>query len=141
MPRLLEPLTAGKADMTFGSRFACGANPRSGGMPLYRYLGNRITTWIENQLLGTHFTEMHSGMRAYTRALLEQLDFEGYSDDFLFDTQMLVGAHSRGYRISEVPIPTRYTRESSSIGIRRSLTYVVQSVRECWRCRQQSRAA
>lgn len=135
VPRLIAPIMAGEADMTFGSRFAERADPRRGGMPIYRYYGNRITTWIENRLLGTHFTETHSGMRAYSQAVLTGVPFENFSDDFLFDTQMLVAVHHGGFRIREVPIPTRYTRESSSIGVRPSIVYVTQSICECWRFR------
>lgn len=136
VPRLIAPIVAGEADMTFGSRFADCADPRLGGMPAYRYYGNRITTWIENRLLGTHFTETHSGMRAYSRAVLTEMPIATFSDDFLFDTQMLAAVHQRGFRIAEVPIPTRYTHDSSSIGIRRSVVYVVQSIRVCWRFRK-----
>ena len=136
VPTLVAPIIAGDADMTFGSRFASGADPRLGGMPNYRYFGNRLTTFVENRLLGTTFSEMHSGMRAYTRQVLETLPLESYSDDFLFDTQLLVGAHKRGFRIREVGIPTRYTPESSSIGIRRSVAYVLLSIRECWLARR-----
>ena len=135
VPLLVAPILAGEADMTFGSRFAGGADPRQGGMPNYRYWGNRLTTLIENRILGTRFSEMHSGMRAYSRTVLESLPLQTYSDNFLFDTQLLVGAHERGFRIREVAIPTRYTAESSSIGIRRSLAYVTLSIRECWRAR------
>ena len=134
IPELVAPLEEGQADMTFGSRFAGGADPRLGGMPGYRYLGNRVTTWAQNQVLGTSFTEMHSGMRAYTREVLEALPLDAYSDDFVFDTQMLVGAHRRGFRIREVPIPTRYTSESSSISVRRSMVYVARSL---WTCVQE----
>jgi glycosyltransferase involved in cell wall biosynthesis len=136
VPALIAPIGAGDADMTFGSRFAGGADPRSGGMPHYRYVGNKLTTMVENRLLGTSFTEMHSGMRAYSRAVLEALPFMSYSDDFDFDTQFLVGAHLRGMRIQEVAIPTRYTAESSSISIPRSLRYVARSVAICWHARR-----
>jgi glycosyltransferase involved in cell wall biosynthesis len=121
---LVEPLLAGRADFTFGSRFANGADPRRGGMPLYRYVGNRLTTAIENRVLGTHFAELHSGLKAYTRGFLESLDYHAYSDDFVFDSQMLIEAVLSGARIEEVPIPTRYTEESSSISIMRSLRYI-----------------
>ena len=141
VPQLIGPITAGDADMTFGSRFADRADPRAGGMPTYRYYGNRITTWVENRLLGTHFTETHSGMRAYSRAVLMAMPIATFSDDFFFDTQMLVAVHQSGFRIAEVPIPTRYTRDSSSIGIRRSLVYVGQSTRLCWRARKEGRGA
>jgi hypothetical protein len=127
-PLLIAPILAGEADMTFGSRFAGLGDPRAGGMPTYRYLGNRITTMLENLLLGSRFTEMHSGMRAYTRRCLLSLPFLGYSEDFGFDSQFLVDAITSGLRVVEVPIPARYTKESSSIGIGRSLKYVAQSL-------------
>jgi glycosyltransferase involved in cell wall biosynthesis len=136
VPALIAPIKAGDADMTFGSRFAGGADPRRGGMPQYRYAGNKFTTMLENRLLGTHFSEMHSGMRAYRREVLEALPFSEYSDDFDFDTQLLVGAHLRGMRIHEVAIPTRYTAESSSISIPRSIRYVIRSLAICWRARR-----
>jgi len=121
---LVEPLLAGRADFTFGSRFANGADPRRGGMPLYRYLGNRLTTAIENRVLGTRFAELHSGLKAYTRDFLQSIDYHAYSDDFVFDSQMVIEAVLRGARIEEVPIPTRYTAESSSISVSRSLRYI-----------------
>lgn len=139
VPALVMPINSGDADMTFGSRFAGGADPRKGGMPRYRYYGNIITTAVENKLLRTSFTEMHSGMRAYRREVLEALPFASYSDDFDFDTQFLVGAHLRGFRIAEVAIPTRYTAESSSISIPRSVRYVVRSTRICWKARTKGR--
>ena len=121
---LVEPLLAGRADFTFGSRFANGADPRTGGMPLYRYLGNRLTTAIENRVLGTHFAELHSGLKAYTRDFLQSIDYHAYSDDFVFDSQMVIEAVLSGARIEEVPTPTRYTPESSSISVVRSLRYI-----------------
>lgn len=133
VPALVAPIVAGVADFTFGSRFACTGNPRAGGMPLYRYWGNRFSTVVENVLLGTHFTEMHSGMKAYSRRFLESVPFDGYSDGFVFDTEILVAAVVGGYRIQEVAIPTRYTRESSSVDVGRSLEYIARSVGVCWR--------
>lgn len=132
---LVEPLLAGRADFTFGSRFAGGADPRSGGMPFYRYLGNRLTTAIENYVLGTHFTELHSGLKAYTRRFLESVDYHAYSDDFVFDSQMIIEAVVRGMRVEEVPTPTRYTLESSSISIGRSLKYIWLTLLELRRVR------
>ncbi|MBD0291204.1 MAG: glycosyltransferase [Thermoleophilia bacterium] len=128
LPRLVEPILAGDADMTFGSRFAGGGDPRSGGMPLFRYWGNRATTTLENLMLGSRFTDLHSGMRAFTREFLLSLPFLRYSDDFAFDSQLIVDAATGGQRIVEVPIPTRYTSESSSIGIARSLRYVATTL-------------
>lgn len=128
VPLLIAPILAGDADMTFGSRFAGLGDPLAGGMPHYRFVGNRITTTLENWMLGARFTDLHSGLRAYTRRCLESLPFLGYSEDFTFDTQLLVDAVTGGQRVVEVPILTRYTKESSSISILRSLRYVVSSL-------------
>jgi 2-polyprenyl-3-methyl-5-hydroxy-6-metoxy-1,4-benzoquinol methylase len=128
VPLLIAPILAGEADMTFGSRFAGMGDPLGGGMPAYRYLGNRLTTATQNLMLGTRFTDMHSGMRAYTRACLESLPFRRYSEGFAFDAELLVDAVTSGRRVVEVPIPTRYTEESSSISILRSLAYVWRGI-------------
>jgi 2-polyprenyl-3-methyl-5-hydroxy-6-metoxy-1,4-benzoquinol methylase len=133
VPLLIAPILAGYADMTFGSRFAGLSDPLGGGMPMYRYLGNRVTTTLENLMLGSRFTEMHSGLRAYTRECLLSLPFRRYTDDFSFDSQLLVDAVTGGQRVVEVPIPTRYTQESSSISVVRSLKYVAHSVAYCAR--------
>jgi 2-polyprenyl-3-methyl-5-hydroxy-6-metoxy-1,4-benzoquinol methylase len=133
VPLLIAPILSGDADMTFGSRFAGLGDPLGGGMPMYRYVGNRITTAAENLMLGSRFTEVHSGMRAYTRQCLLRLPFLSYSDDFAFDSQLMVDAVTAGVRVVEVPIPTRYTAESSSISITRSLDYVASSLGYCAR--------
>lgn len=128
VPLLVAPITGGYADMTFGSRFAGLGDPRAGGMPLYRFVGNRITTFLQNMAMGTRFTEMHSGLRAYTRECLLSQPFLSYTDDFAFDSQFLVDAVTSGVRVVEVPIGTRYSKESSSISVLRSLKYVSQSL-------------
>jgi glycosyltransferase involved in cell wall biosynthesis/2-polyprenyl-3-methyl-5-hydroxy-6-metoxy-1,4-benzoquinol methylase len=128
VPLLIAPILAGDADMTFGSRFAGLGDPIGGGMPIYRYLGNRVTTTVENLLLGARFTDMHSGLRAYTRECLLAMPFRSYSDDFMFDSQFIIDAVTSGQRVVEVPIPTRYTKESSSIPIGRSIRYVTHGV-------------
>ena len=123
---LIAPILADNADFTFGSRFCRSwRDPLRGGMPLYRWIGNRITTAIENLLLGTRFSELHSGYKAYNRFFLENIPYATYSDAFVFDSQMLVDAvMSRRFRIEEVAIPTRYTDESSSASVWNSLKYV-----------------
>jgi Glycosyl transferase family 2 len=133
VPLLIAPILAGDADMTFGSRFAGLGDPIGGGMPIYRYVGNRLTTIAENLMLGSRFTELHSGLRAYTRRCLLSLPFLRYSDDFLFDSQLLIDAVTSGRRVVEVPIPTRYTKESSSIAIDRSLAYIGGTLAYCAR--------
>jgi hypothetical protein len=133
VPLLIAPILAGDADMTFGSRFAGLGDPIGGGMPMYRYVGNRVTTIAENLMLGSRFTEMHSGLRDYTRRCLLSLPFLRYSNDFLFDSQLLIDAVTSGQRVVEVPIPTRYRKESSSIAIDRSLAYIVATLAHCAR--------
>jgi hypothetical protein len=133
VPLLIAPILAGDADMTFGSRFAGLGDPIGGGMPIYRYVGNRLTTIAENLMLGSRFTELHSGLRAYTRRCLLSLPFLRYADDFLFDSQLLIDALTSGQRVVEVPIPTRYTKESSSIAIDRSLAYIAGTLTYCAR--------
>ena len=124
LPDLVAPLLDGRADFSFGSRFANGGKPMQGGMPLYRFIGNRVTTVIENAVLKTNFTELHSGLKAYTRRFLTELDYHQYSDQFVFDSQMVIDAVLLGYRMAEVPIPTRYTEESSSVSVKNSLIYI-----------------
>jgi glycosyltransferase involved in cell wall biosynthesis len=128
IPALIEPLKKGEADFVFGSRFAEGGNPLKGGMPFYRYLGNKLTTFIENLFLGSHFSELHSGLKAYNRKFLESIPYHTYSDKFVFDSQMVIDAVLKGFRIEEVPISTRYAPDSSSVGIWPSLVYIGQTI-------------
>jgi len=131
VPALIEPLLAGRADFTFGSRFAAGGKPRQGGMPIHRYVGNKVTTFLENVILRTHFAELHSGLKAYTRRFLEGIPYHSYSDSYVFDSQMIVDAVLLGYRIEEVPIPTRYAPDSSSVSVANGLKYVGLTI---WTC-------
>ncbi|MDP9236905.1 MAG: glycosyltransferase family 2 protein, partial [Chloroflexota bacterium] len=119
---LIAPILGGRADFTFGSRFLRSArDPLRGGMPLYRWIGNRATTLAENLLLHTKFSELHSGYKAYNRFFLENIAYHGYSNAFVFDSQMLIDAVlSRRFRIEEVAIPTKYTAESSSASVSNS---------------------
>jgi glycosyltransferase involved in cell wall biosynthesis len=134
---LVAPILEGEADFTFGSRFCRHwRDPLRGGMPLYRWIGNRLTTFVENLFLGTRFSEMHSGFKAYSRQFLEHLPYRGYSDGFVFDSQMLVDAVlARRFRIREVPIPTRYAEETSSASIYNSLKYVFLTIAYAVRAR------
>ena len=109
---LYAPLVAGQADAVFGSRMTNAfGGPMKGGMPLYKYVGNRILTYLENRALGLKLTEFHSGYRAYSLAALRKIDFEDMTDVFHFDTQIIIKLHHQGFRIKEVPIPTYYGDE------------------------------
>jgi glycosyltransferase involved in cell wall biosynthesis len=112
LAHMYAPLVAGEADAVFGSRMMPEyGGPLKGGMPLYKYVGNRILTWIENRALGMRLTEFHSGYRAYSLHALRQIDFSRMTDDYHFDTQIIVKLHHQGYRIVEIPIPTFYGDE------------------------------
>jgi glycosyltransferase involved in cell wall biosynthesis len=128
VPALVEPILAGRCDFAFGSRFKDGGDPRGGGMPLYRYLGNKLTTGIENYFLGTEFSELHSGMKAYSRRFLELIGYRGFSDKFVFDSEMVIQAVLLGFRIEEVAIPTRYADDSSSVDIASSFRYIWETL-------------
>lgn len=111
LPEIVAPLERGEADAVFGSRMMEPGNARKGGMPLYKYVGNRILTTFENRMLGTSLSEFHSGYRAYSVEALKAVSFELNSDGFNFDTQIIIQMVNAGKRIVEVPIPTYYGDE------------------------------
>ena len=108
---VVDPLLGGDADAVFGSRMMTKGAARAGGMPAYKYVGNRILTTMQNSLTGLALSEWHSGYRAYRVDALHDVDFTSYSDDFDFDTEIILGLHAAGKRIVEVPIPTYYGDE------------------------------
>lgn len=105
-----------------GSRILGGQALR-GGMPLWKYIANRFLTLAENILLGAKLSEYHTGYRAFSKELLEKIDLQRNSDDFVFDNQMLTQILWQGYTIAEVSCPTKYFAEASSINLSRSITY------------------
>ncbi len=122
IPALIEPIQQGKYDMMMGSRFL-GKDTLKGGMPLYKYMGNRFLTWVENLVLQQHLTEYHSGFRAYNRKFLTTIPFLLNSDDFVFDSEVLAQASAYGFKVGEIAMPTRYFAEASSITFKRSVVY------------------
>ncbi len=124
VPNMVAPIARGEADFVLGSRLLGGRSATlAGGMPLWKYVSNRFLTTLENLAFGTHLSEMHTGYRAYSRRLLETIPFELNSDDFVFDTELIAESVASGFRIIEVPVPTRYFPEASSVNFRRSVTY------------------
>ena len=119
----VEFISEGRFDVMLGSRIRSRHEALTGGMPLYKYLGNRFLTIVENFISGYNLSEWHTGMRAYKREVLENIDFLKNSDDFLFDSQILFQIIEKGYRIGEIPVPVRYFPEASSINFKRSLKY------------------
>ena len=110
-------------DAILGSRIRTRREALDGGMPLYKYLMNRVLTLTENLTLGTAVSETHTGYRAYHRRVLEAVAFSKNSNDFVFDQQMFIQMVHHGFRVGEIPVPTRYFSEASSISFRRSVIY------------------
>jgi 2-polyprenyl-3-methyl-5-hydroxy-6-metoxy-1,4-benzoquinol methylase len=130
LSHLYHPLVTGQADAVFGSRMMKDyGGPRKGGMPLYKYLGNRVLTFFENRALDMHLTEFHSGYRAYSLHALKQLDFSKMTDDFHFDTEIIIKLQHQGFRIQEVPIPTYYGDEICYVNGLKYAWDVFQAVR------------
>jgi len=118
---LVAPLRRGEADVVFASRLL--GNPLAGGMPYWKYLANRFLTGIENLALGTHFSEFHTGYRAFTRHALESVNFEANSENFLFDNEIIVQLVLKGFRFKEIPVPTRYSFDCSSVKFGQGCVY------------------
>src|ERR1051325_1354033 len=108
---LAEPLVDGEADAVFGSRMLDPGAARRGGMPLYKFVGNRILTGIQNRLLGSSLSEFHSGYRLYSVAALAGIPFDRNTNDFHFDTEIIIQLLLAGYVIKELPLPTYYGDE------------------------------
>jgi len=115
-------IASGEFDVVLGSRIL-GTGALKGGMPLYKYIANRFLTFVENVLLGHKLSEYHTGYRAFSREVLENLPLHANSDDFVFDNQMLAQAICFDYRIGEITCPTKYFDEASSISFKRSVIY------------------
>jgi len=111
IPTLLQPLVDGSADAVFGSRMLVPGAARRGGMPLYKFFGNKVLSWSQNRLLGTRLSEFHSGFRAYRVAALAKIPFRYNSNVFHFDTEIIIQLLRGGFRIVEEPIPTYYGDE------------------------------
>jgi glycosyltransferase involved in cell wall biosynthesis len=122
VPAMAGMIASGVYDMVLGSRIL-GAGALKGGMPLYKYVFNRLLTAFQNLFLGVKLSEYHTGFRGFSRQLLETLPLLENSDDFVFDNQMIAQAVMFGFRIGEISCPTKYFPEASSINFRRSVKY------------------
>jgi glycosyltransferase involved in cell wall biosynthesis len=111
LPDLLQPLIAGEAEAVFGSRMSEGRSALRSGMPFYKFVGNKILTTVQNRLLGTTFSEFHSGYRIYSTRALAAIPFDRNTNDFHFDTEIFIQLLRAGLRIKELPIPTYYGDE------------------------------
>ncbi|MFF3321986.1 methyltransferase domain-containing protein [Streptomyces sp. NPDC002889] len=130
LPEMVAPIERGECEAVFGSRMMRAGSALQGGMPLYKWLGNRILTRLENALLGSRLTEFHSGYRAYSVAALRRLPIDRNTDAFDFDTQIIVQLLDAGMRIKEIPVPTYYGDEICYVNGLRYAKDVVKDVLE-----------
>ncbi len=128
IPALVAPILAGGIDLMLGSRFL--GDPLAGGMPRWKFLSNRFLTIVENRAFGLRLSEYHTGLRAYSRRLLETIPYRLNSDDFVFDQELVAQVVAAGgLPIGEIAVPTRYFEEASSVGFRRSVVYGLSTLR------------
>jgi glycosyltransferase involved in cell wall biosynthesis len=129
IPDLIAPIARGEADLMLGSRFL--GDPLAGGMPRWKYISNRFLTTVENLAFGLRLSEYHTGLRAYSRRLLEVIPYRLNSDDFVFDQELVAQVVAAGMRdrIGEIAVPTRYFEEASSVNFQRSVVYGLSTLR------------
>ena len=122
IPSMAYLIASGLYEVVFASRIL-GKGALKGGMPLYKYVANRILTLAQNILMNQKLSEYHTGYRAFSRKVLETVDYHKNSDDFVFDNQMIAQIFYAGFEIAEVTCPTKYFEEASSINFKRSAKY------------------
>jgi 2-polyprenyl-3-methyl-5-hydroxy-6-metoxy-1,4-benzoquinol methylase len=141
LAHLYAPLVSGEAHAVFGSRMMADyGGPRKGGMPLYKLIGNKILSFYANRALGMRLTEFHSGYRAYDLHALRRIDLSQMTNDFHFDTEIIIKLHHQGYRIAEVPIPTYYGNEICYVNGMNYAKNVVRAIRRYKRCLRGTRS-
>jgi len=122
VPQIIEPVVGGRADVVLGSRLKSGS-ALAQGMPWWKFLANRLLTFLENRAFGLALSEYHTGYRAFRREVLETVNFVANSDGFVFDQEIIGQVVAGGYRIAEIAVPTRYFAEASSAGFLASTVY------------------
>jgi len=128
IPKLIEPIAAGEADLVLGTRMAEPGAAREAGMPLYKRVANRALTTVENAVLRTELTDLHTGYRAYSREVLLTVPFLRNSIGFVFDSELLMQASHFGFRIGEVRAKTRYFDDASSIKLWPATVYGLRTL-------------
>ena len=122
LPKVIQPILDGEADVVLGSRIL-GGDVMKRGMPLWKYVPNRLLTMLENRVLHWNLSEYHTGYRAYSSIVLQSVNYQVDSDKFLFDSEILFQVKEKGFRIKEVPAPIRYFKESRSASFSNSVRY------------------
>ncbi|MEA2305002.1 MAG: hypothetical protein QOH43_2282 [Solirubrobacteraceae bacterium] len=123
VPKMIEPILAGEADLVLGSRLLIPGAAIAAGMPRWKWFANRFLTSIENRIMGTKLSEAHTGYRAYSRELLLTVPFLRNSLDFAFDSELLMQASHFGFRIEEIPARCRYYEDMSSVAFKTGVVY------------------
>jgi glycosyltransferase involved in cell wall biosynthesis len=123
VPEMVLPILRGDADVVFGSRMLWRGGAKRGGMPWWKRVANVSLTALENLVLGLHLSEYHSGFRAYSRKVLEAIPYQKNSNNFVFDTEFIIQLKVHGFRIREIPIPTRYFKDAHTVGFPAGVRY------------------
>lgn len=131
LPQMIAPIVDGLADVVLGSRLK-DASPIARGMPWWKFVANRILTWIENRVFGLSLSEYHTGYRAFRRDVLDTVNFTANSDGFVFDQEIVAQAVAARFRIGEIAVPTRYFPEASSASFVASTVYGLQILWMLW---------
>lgn len=129
LPFLLEPFMKGEADMVFGSRMSTPGHALKGGMPFYKFVGNKVLTAVQNKLSGLHLSEYHSGYRLYSMDAMKKLPFQSFTNTWHFDTQIILALAERDMRIVERPIPTYYGDEICHVN---GIPYALNCIWTTW---------
>jgi hypothetical protein len=122
VPKIVEPIVRGEADVVLGSRLKSGS-AMAQGMPWWKFIANRFLTQVENLAFGLHLSEYHTGYRAFRRDVLEAVNFRANNDGFVFDQEIIAQVVAAGFRIEEIAVPTRYFAEASSASFVASSIY------------------
>ncbi len=123
LPRIIEPIVRGDADLVLGSRLKGGRSAIQQGMPWWKYVSNRFLTGVENLAFGLRLSEFHTGYRAFHREVLDTVNFRMNSDGFVFDQEIIAQAVAARFRIAEIAVPVRYFPEASSASFWASCAY------------------
>lgn len=123
VPQIVAPIARGEADLVLGSRLAGGGSAIEQGMPWWKYVANRFLTGVENAAFGLRLSEYHTGYRAFSKNVLDAVNFRMNSDGFVFDQEIVAQVVATGFRIAEIPVPVRYFPEASSASFSASCIY------------------
>ena len=130
--KMVKLVEANEADFVLGNRMS-GNMPNIAKMPKWKQLSNRLLTLLQSLIYGVKMGEFHTGLRTYKKDVLEKIDFNKFSDDFVFDSEMIAAVIAKGFKLAEIPVQASYFPEASSINLRRSIKYGLETLKVLWR--------